>query len=78
MHEVMKGLPRGDFDRLVRAQEADKHSKGFGSWPQLVAMVYGQLAGVSSLRELAAGFNSQHTHKSLPFGLLGGAAFDPG
>ncbi len=62
MQEVMKGLPRDGFDRLVRAHGSDKHSKGFGSWDQLVAMVYGQLAGVGSLRELEAGFNSQRTH----------------
>ncbi len=62
MQEVMKGLPRDRFDRLVREHGSDKHSKGFGSWGQLVAMVYGQLAGVGSLRELESGFNSQRTH----------------
>jgi putative transposase len=62
IQEVIKGLPRDGFDRLVRAHEADKHSKGFGSWDQLVAMVYGQLAGVGSLRELESGLNSQYTH----------------
>lgn len=62
MQEVMKGLPRDRFDRMVRDHRSDKHSKGFGSWDQLVAMVYGQLAGVGSLRELESGFNSQHTH----------------
>ncbi|WP_141766122.1 DUF4372 domain-containing protein, partial [Pseudomonas sp. HMSC75E02] len=41
-HDVLKALPRGVFDRLV----ADKHSKRFGSWDHLVAMVYAQLAGV--------------------------------
>jgi IS4 transposase len=62
MQEVMKGLPRDRFDRLVRDHRSDKHSKGFGSWDQLVAMVYGQLAEVGSLRELESGFNSQRTH----------------
>jgi IS4 transposase len=62
MHELLKALPRDSFERWVRTHEADKHSKGFGSWQQLVAMVYGHLAAVSSLRELEAGFNSQLTH----------------
>jgi IS4 transposase len=62
MQEVMKGLPRDGFDRLVRQYGSDKHSKGFGSWRQLVAMVYGQLAEVSSLRQLEVGFNSQRAH----------------
>jgi putative transposase len=62
MHELMKALPRDRFERMVRTHEADKHSKGYGAWQQLVAMVYGQVAAVSSLRELEAGFNGQLTH----------------
>ncbi len=62
LHDIMKGLPRGVFDRIVGAHQADKHSKGFGCWNQLVAMVYAQLSGASSLRVLEAGFNSQRTH----------------
>jgi putative transposase len=62
MQEIMKGLPRGTFDRLVQEQQADKHSKGFGCWDQLVAMVYGHLSGASSLRQLESGFNSQSNH----------------
>lgn len=62
MQEIMKGLPRGTFDRLVQEQQADKHSKGFGCWDQLVAMVYGHLSGADSLRQLESGFNSQSNH----------------
>lgn len=62
MQELMKAIPRGAFDRLVSEHQADKHSKGFGCWDQLVAMVYAQLCGAGSLRELATGFNSQSAH----------------
>jgi len=62
LHEIMKALPRSTFDRLVDNHQSDKHSKGFGCWDQLVAMVYAQLSGASSLRVLEAGFNSQRTH----------------
>lgn len=58
----MKGVSRGTFDRLVAAHEADKHSKGFGTWDQLVAMIYAQLSGADSLRTLSAGFNAQNAH----------------
>jgi IS4 transposase len=58
----MKGLPRGVFERSVQTHKADKHSKGFRCWDQLLALLYGQLSGVSSLRELEQGFNSQFTH----------------
>jgi putative transposase len=62
LHQLMKALPRGQFDALVKKHQADKHSKGFGSWSQLIAMVYGQLSGASSLRVLEAGYNSQNNH----------------
>lgn len=60
--ELLKGVPRGTFDGLVREHAADKHSKGFGCWDQLVAMLYGQFSASGSLRELCDGLNSQHTH----------------
>ncbi|MBK9786166.1 MAG: IS4 family transposase [Betaproteobacteria bacterium] len=62
MQEILKGLPRGAFDRLVSEHQADKYSKGFGCWDQLVAMLYGHLSGAESLRQLEAGFNSQSNH----------------
>jgi hypothetical protein len=62
LHELMKGFPRAEFDRLVCEHQADKHNKGFDSWSQLVAMVYAQLSGAGALRELVAGFNAHGTH----------------
>lgn len=62
LQEMMKGLPRGVFDRVVEKHRANKHSKGFGCWDQLLAMVYGHLSAASSLREIEAGFNSQAAH----------------
>ncbi len=61
-HELLQPLSRGQFDRLVQQKQANKHSKGFGCWDQLVAMLYAQLSGASSLRQLEAGFNSQSAH----------------
>jgi IS4 transposase len=58
----MKGLPRGVFDALVQEEGSDKHCKGFRSWDHLMAMVYGQLSGASSLRELTLGLNRQSVH----------------
>ena len=67
----MKALPRGNFERIVERHQADKHTKGFRCWDQLVAMVYGQLCGASSLRVLEAGFNSQaHHHYHLGTGAI--------
>lgn len=61
-HQFLQPLSRGQFQRWVCDHQADKHSKGFGCWHQLVAMVYAQLSGASSLRQLEAGLNSQSAH----------------
>jgi IS4 transposase len=59
IQQVLAGVPRGAFEAIVQRRGADRYSKGFGCWQQLLAMVYAQLAGVSSLRQLEAGLNSQ-------------------
>jgi IS4 transposase len=60
--ELLKGLPRGTFDRLVTRHNADKYCKKFGHWDHLIAMLYGQLSGTTGLRPLEAGFNSHSAH----------------
>lgn len=63
--EILKGLPRGAFDKLVNKHNADKYSKRFGHWDHLVAMLYAQFSGAPGLRPLERGFNShvsKHYH----------------
>lgn len=62
LHEVLHPLSRGRFDDCAKGCGADRHSKGFGSWQQMVAMIYGHLSGARSLREIETGFNSQIAH----------------
>jgi putative transposase len=65
IQQVFQGLPRGAFHNAVEKHRGDRHCKGFTCWDQLVTMVYAQLSGVRSLRELEAGFNqhrTQHYH----------------
>lgn len=59
---VLKGLPRAVFNRCVERHHADKGCKRFHHWDHLLAMVYAQLSGVSSLRALELGFNSHRMH----------------
>jgi IS4 transposase len=59
---VLKGLSRKEFDRAVLRHHADKYYKHFKSWQHLVALVYAQLSGASSLRVLELSFNSQAQH----------------
>jgi putative transposase len=61
-HSLVKTIPRGVFDKAVPQCAADKHSKGFRSWDQLLAMLYAQYAGITSLRELVNGFNAHASH----------------
>ena len=60
--EILKGFSRGKFEHEVQQIGTDKHSKGFRSWDQFVALVYGQLNGIRSLRELEEHFNAQGIH----------------
>lgn len=59
---LMKGLPRGTFDQLVKRRNADKYCKRCGHWDHLIAMLYAQLSGAIGLRPLETGFNSHHAH----------------
>jgi putative transposase len=60
--ELLKGLPRGTFDQLVKKHNADKYCKKFGHWDQLIAMLYAQLSGTTGLRPLQTAFNSHVGH----------------
>jgi len=60
--ELLKGLPRDSFDKLVDKHNADKYFKRFGSWDHLIAMLYGQLSGAPGLRAIESGFNSHSSH----------------
>lgn len=57
-HDLLKRVPWAVFDRLVEAHGADKHVRRLSTKTQLVALLYGQLAGAVSLREIAGGLES--------------------
>lgn len=57
-HGVLKHIPWFAFDRLVEQHRADARVRRLTTKSQLVALLYGQLSGASSLREIAAGLRS--------------------
>ena len=57
-HGLLKHLPWDEFDRLVTAHRADSRVRRLTTKSQLVALLYGQLAGAASLREIVAGLQS--------------------
>lgn len=60
--ELLNGLSRTTVMNLVEKHQSDKHCKGFSSWNHVVAMIYAQLSGAKSLREMETGFNAQVHH----------------
>lgn len=59
---LMKCLSRRMTENAIKHHNSDKGCKGFTTWNHLVSMVYGQISGARSLRELEVGFNSQSRH----------------
>ena len=67
--QVIQLLPRDSFKKLVRKQDADKHSKGISSWDHLVSMVFCQFSWAKSLRDITDGLRSTLGNRShLGFG----------
>ena len=54
LHGLIKALPRWRFEALARRHGADHRVRTLPTWSQLVALLYAQLAGIQSLRELVA------------------------
>jgi len=57
-HSVLKQVPWGAFDRLVERHGADLRVRRLRTKSQFVALLYGQLSGAASLREIEAGLES--------------------
>ena len=57
-HGLLKHLPWDAFDQLVTAHRADSRVRQLTTKSQLVALLYGQLAGAASLREIVIGLQS--------------------
>jgi IS4 transposase len=61
-HAVLQGVPWDVFDRLVEAHRADWRVRQLTTKSQFIALLYGQLEGAASLREIEAGLAS-HTSR---------------
>ena len=53
--QMLSLVSRRDFAKAVRRREAEKGAKGFSCWDQFVAMLFCQLGGANSLREICGG-----------------------
>ncbi len=53
--QLLSLINRVEFQQLVIKHGTDKHSKGYSSWDQFVAMLFCQLAQAKSIREICGG-----------------------
>jgi len=57
-HQLLQFLPWGRFEQLVESHGADRRVRRMTTKSQLIALMYGQLAGAQSLREIEHGMSS--------------------
>jgi len=58
---ILKLINKSDFQKLVKKYNTDRYNHKFTSWQHFVTLIYSQLAGNKSLREIELGFNSRNT-----------------
>jgi len=56
--QVLSLINRNVFARIIATHDTDKCSMGIASWTHLVSMVFMQLAGATSLRDISNGLRS--------------------
>lgn len=59
MHDVLKPMPWGAFDKLVEEHGADRCVRKLSTRSQFIALVHGQLSGAQSLRDIVSRMASQ-------------------
>lgn len=53
--QILQICPRLEFESIVRKHRAERHSRGFSCWTQLISMLFCQLGRAHSLREICGG-----------------------
>ena len=59
LNQMLKMFSRHEFQKAVFQTGTEYHARGFSSWNHFVAMLFGQLAGIDSLRGIEAGLATQ-------------------
>ena len=60
-HQIQKHVPWSVFDQLVDEHKADRRVRRLTTKSQFLALLFGQLSGAVSLREIEAGLASQQS-----------------
>ncbi|HLJ29464.1 MAG TPA: IS4 family transposase [Candidatus Angelobacter sp.] len=67
--QILQLISRAAFAEAVHKHKAERHARGFSSWGQFVAMLFCQLGGAKSLREVVGGLAASEgklRHLGLP------------
>ena len=59
LNQMLKMFSRHEFQKAVSDTGTEYHARGLSSWNHFVAMLFGQLAGLDSLRGIQAGLATQ-------------------
>src|SRR4030042_1859531 len=59
MYQLQTLIPRHSFETLVNSHFGDRYVKNFTCWNQFTVMLYAQVSGKSSLREIQNAFLAQ-------------------
>ena len=65
LHQVLRQVPRQQFNRVVERHQGDRRVRTLSCWSQFTVLLFGQLSGSASLRALVEGFaslGSMHYH----------------
>jgi putative transposase len=61
-HQLLKFLPRQRFQTMVDRHQGDRKTRTLTCWDQMLALLFCQLSGRQSLRDLVDGLNSKRAH----------------
>ena len=58
-NQLLQLIPRHEFENLVRQYSGDRYVKEFTCYNQFTTLLYGQIKGRNSLRDIVTGLNTQ-------------------
>jgi len=63
LSQILKMLPRHEFEKLANEQDGPRRSDALSRWSQFVALTIGHLGGRTSLRDIESTIQSQSQHR---------------
>lgn len=58
--KILKIIPKAQFNKIVDTYSGNKSIKTFRCWDQFASMLYGQIIGCESMRDMVSCYNANH------------------